>query len=97
MWFASRLHVQKARILSADPAIAEHHLEKALTSAREQQSKWFELQAAIELARLWRDNGRVHDAGALLAPVYSWFTEGFDTPDLIEAQSLLNDLSATEA
>jgi predicted ATPase len=88
--------MQRARILSADPAIAEHHLKKALTSAREQQSKWFELQAAVELARLWRDHGRVRDAGALLRPTYSWFTEGFDTPNLIEAQSLLNELAATE-
>lgn len=72
-------------------------MKDAFTSARQQQSKWFELQAAVELARLWRNHDRRDNAYALLAPIYAWFTEGFDTPDLIEAQSLLNDLSATEA
>ena len=52
----------------------------------------FELRASMSLARLWRDQGKIADAQALLAPIYGWFTEGFDTPDLIEAKALLQEL-----
>jgi predicted ATPase len=61
--------------------------------AREQQAKSWELRAAMSMARLWRDQGKRDDARALLAPVYDWFTEGFDTLDLKEAKVLLEELA----
>ena len=73
---------------------AEFHYERALSVARAQKAKSWELRAAIGLARLWRDNGRERQAHELLAPAYGWFTEGFDTRDLREAKTLLNELAA---
>jgi predicted ATPase len=67
--------------------------ERALTVARVQQAKSWELRAAMSLARLWRDQGKVQQARALLAPVYEWFTEGFDTRDLKDAKALLEELA----
>jgi predicted ATPase len=61
--------------------------------AREQQAKSWELRAAMSMSRLWRDQGKSHQARELLAPVYGWFTEGFDTRDLKEAKALLDKLS----
>ena len=69
-------------------------LERALAVARQQQAKSWELRVAMSLARLWRDQGKVQQARDLLAPVYSWFTEGFDTRDLKEAKALLEELAA---
>jgi L-alanine-DL-glutamate epimerase-like enolase superfamily enzyme len=69
-------------------------LERALTVARQQQAKSWELRAAMSLARLWRDQGKPQQARELLAPVYGWFTEGFDTRDLKEGKTLLQELSA---
>jgi predicted ATPase len=60
--------------------------------ARQQQAKSFELRAATSMARLWRDQGKQDEARDLLAPIYSWFTESFDTPDLKEATALLDEL-----
>ena len=77
-----------------DTQQAEKHFEHALSVAREQQMKSFELRAAMSLARLWRDQGKVQQARELLAPVYGWFTEGFDTRDLREAKALLEELAA---
>ena len=77
-----------------DAAKAEAYLERALTVARRQQAKSWELRAAKSLARLWRDQGKVQQARELLAPVYGWFTEGFDTRDLKEAKALLDELHA---
>ena len=68
-------------------------LEEALRIARRQQAKAYELRAAMSLARLWGEQGRRADARALLAPVYGWFTEGFDTVDLKEARGLLDELT----
>jgi class 3 adenylate cyclase/predicted ATPase len=65
---------------------------EALAVARRQQARSLELRAATSLGRLWRDQGRVEEARDLLAPVYDWFTEGFDTPDLKEAKALLEEL-----
>jgi predicted ATPase len=65
----------------------------ALSIAEEQEAKLWELRAAVSLARLRRDQGRRAEARDLLAPVYGWFTEGFDTPDLKEAKALLNELT----
>jgi class 3 adenylate cyclase/predicted ATPase len=77
-----------------DAAKAEAHFERALAVARAQQAKSWELRAATSLARLWRDQGKRQEARDLLAPVYGWFTEGFDTLDLKEARALLDDLAS---
>ncbi len=63
-------------------------------TSQQQQAKSWELRAAMSLARLWRDQGKVRQAGELLGPVYGWFTEGFDTRDLKEAKALLEELVA---
>ena len=80
--------------LMADVLKAETHFDRALAVARQQQAKSWELRAAMSLARLWRDQGKVQQARELLAPVYRWFTEGFDTRDLKEAKALLEELAA---
>jgi predicted ATPase len=77
-----------------DAAKAEGYFKRALSVARQQQAKSWELRAAMSLARLWRDQGKVPQARELLAPVYGWFTEGFDTRDLKEAKALLEELAA---
>jgi predicted ATPase len=68
-------------------------LNDAIRSARRQQAKSYELRAAMSIARLWRDQGKGDEARELLAPVYGWFTEGFDTLDLKEAKALLKALA----
>jgi predicted ATPase len=78
----------------ADAAQAEAYFNRALTVAREQQAKSWELRAAMSMARLWRDQGKRQQAHDLLAPVYGWFTEGFDTLDLKEAKALLGTLTS---
>jgi predicted ATPase len=75
-----------------DAAKAEQYFERTLSLARQQQAKSWELRAAISLASLWRDQGKVRQAHELLAPVYGWFIEGFDTLDLKEAKRLLAEL-----
>jgi predicted ATPase len=77
-----------------DTAKAEAYFERALTIARAQQAKSWELRATMSMARLWRDQGNRQQAHDLLAPVYGWFTEGFDTLDLKEAKALLEQLKA---
>ena len=77
-----------------DAAKAEGYFERALAVARAQQAKSWELRAAMSMARLWRDQGKRDEARDLLAPVYGWFTEGFDTLDLKEAKGLLDELVA---
>jgi predicted ATPase len=77
-----------------DAAKAEAYFERALTVARQQQAKSWELRAAMSMARLWRDQGKREVARELLAPVYGWFTEGVDTRDLKEAKALLDELAA---
>jgi len=77
-----------------DVAKAEAHFERALTVARAQQAKSWELRAAMSMAGLWRDEGKVQQARELLASVYGWFTEGFSTRDLKEAKALLDALAA---
>jgi len=72
---------------------AQSYFERALTAARKQQAKSWELRAAMSLARLWRSQGKPQQARELLAPVYGWFTEGFDTRDLKEAKALLDELA----
>jgi predicted ATPase len=77
-----------------DLAKAEAYFQEALVVARAQQAKSWELRAAMSLARLWRDQGKSQQAHELLAQVYDWFTEGFDTRDLKEAKALLDQLTA---
>jgi predicted ATPase len=77
-----------------DTAKAQAYLDRALGVARQQQAKSWELRAAMSLARLWRDQGKTQQAHELLAPVYGWFTEGFDTLDLKEAKALLEEKHA---
>jgi class 3 adenylate cyclase/tetratricopeptide (TPR) repeat protein len=81
-------------LMSPDAAKAGAYLERAFAVARQQQAKSWELRAAMSLARLWRDQGKVSEARELLAPVYGWFTEGFETRDLKEAKGLLEELAA---
>ncbi len=75
-----------------DRAKAEEYFESARSIAREREAKILELRAAVSHARLWRDQGRLQQARELLAPVYGWFTEGFDTRDLKDAKALLAEL-----
>jgi class 3 adenylate cyclase/predicted ATPase/tRNA A37 threonylcarbamoyladenosine biosynthesis protein TsaE len=77
----------------ADAGKAEAYLEHAIAIAHEQQARSWELRASTSLARLWRDQGKRTEARDLLAPIYGWFTEGFDTPDLREAKALLDMLA----
>jgi predicted ATPase len=73
--------------------MAEACFQQALAVARQQQTKSLELRAAASLARLLQQQGKRAEARALLTPIYGWFTEGFDTPDLQEARALLDELA----
>ena len=96
-WYEAELHRQKGDWIAAhrpaDTAEAEGYLKRALQIARAQGAKLWELRAATSLGRLWRDQGKRHEARELLAPVYGWFTEGFNTRDLKDAKTLLDELS----
>jgi predicted ATPase len=74
--------------------LAHEEYKTSIDVARQQGGKFWELRPAISLARLWRDQGKREEARELLAPVYGWFTEGFDTLDLKEAKALLDELAA---
>ena len=76
-----------------DVRVAEAALDAALADARRRSSRLFELRAACDLARLWADRGERRNAHDLLAPVYGWFTEGFNTTDLKDAKRLLGELA----
>ena len=95
-WFEAEINRIAGEIALKPPepdvARAQAHFERALEIARTQQARSWELRAAMSLARLWRGQGRRADAHDLLAPVYGWFTEGFDTLDLKEAKALLDEL-----
>ena len=93
-WFEAELHRHKGRLLlrRGHAKAAEDLYRKALGIAAEQEAKLWELRAAVSLARLRRDQGGRAEARNLLAPVYGWFTEGFDTADLKEAKALLESL-----
>jgi predicted ATPase len=95
-WFAAELNRHKGQLLlrQGQSEAGEELYHKALGIAREQEAKLWELRAAASLARLRRDQGRRAEARDLLAPVYGWFTEGFATPDLLEAKALLDELRA---
>jgi class 3 adenylate cyclase/predicted ATPase len=88
-----RLRARASLALDArDARGAEAALDAALAAARHQSSRLFELRAACDLARLWADRGERRNAHDLLAPVYGWFTEGFNTPDLKDAKALLDTI-----
>ena len=93
----AELHRLKGELLllrSADQhAAAEACFHQALDVARRQQTKSFELRAALSLSRLWQQQGKRQEAHDLLAPIYHWFTEGFDTADLQETRALLEALA----
>jgi predicted ATPase len=93
-WFAAEAHRLRGQILLKmnDRAAAEDSFGRALDVARRQSAKFWELRAATSLARLWCEQGKSGEARQLLAPVYGWFTEGFDTEVLKEAKSLLSEL-----
>jgi class 3 adenylate cyclase/predicted ATPase len=95
-WFAAELNRHKGQLLlrQGHTEAAEQLYRKALSIAEEQGAKLWELRAAASLARLRRDQGHRAEARDLLAPVYDWFTEGFDTPDLTETKALLDELNA---
>jgi predicted ATPase len=97
-WFEAHVHRIAGEVALKSPkpdaAKAEVCFERALAVARAQQAKSWELRAAMSMARLWRDQGKRQQARELLAPVYGWFTEGFDTLDLKEAKALLDELHA---
>jgi predicted ATPase len=87
--FKGELHLLEPK---PDVERAEASFQRALDMARRQQAKSWELRAATSLARLWREQGGRAEARDLLAPIYGWFSEGFDTADLKEAKALLDEL-----
>jgi predicted ATPase len=97
-WCETNVHRMAGEIAlmspSRDAVKAEAHFDHALAIARAQRAKSWELRAAMSMARLWRDQGKRQQAHDLLAPVYGWFTEGFDTLDLKDAKALLEQLRA---
>jgi predicted ATPase len=91
------LRLKGELLVAFDPgakADAEVAFCQAIDIAQRQSSKSWELRAAMSMARLWRDQGKWEEARELLAPIYGWFTEGFDTRDLKEAKALLDELAA---
>jgi predicted ATPase len=96
-WSEAELHRVRGELLLSlaepDAHEAEACFQRAIAVAREQNAKMWELRAATSLARLWRDQGQRREAHDLLAPVYGWFTEGFDTADLKNAKALLDELA----
>jgi predicted ATPase len=79
-------------LLHGQETEAEAALLRAIEVATAQQARSFELRASIALVRLWQRQGKAAEARQLLAPIYDWFTEGFDTPDLKDARALLDEL-----
>jgi predicted ATPase len=94
-WFEVEIHRTAGELAlispNRDAVKAQAYFKRALDVARQQQAKSWELRAAMSLARLWRDQGKVQQARELLTPVYGWFTEGFDTCDLKDAKALLEE------
>jgi predicted ATPase len=97
-WYEAEINRIKGEIALKLPQLgssqAGAYFERALTVARAQQAKSWELRAAMSMARLWHDQGMREKARALLAPIYGWFTEGFDTLDLKQAKVLLDVLAS---
>jgi len=96
-WYEAEVYRVAGEIALKSPereTKAQAYFERALAIARAQQAKSWELRASMSLARLWRDQRKRDEARDLLAPVYGWFTEGFDTLDLKEAKVLLHALAS---
>jgi predicted ATPase len=93
-WAEAEMHRLRGTLLLSisDHAEAENSYRQALSVAQRQRAKFWELRAAMSMARLWRDQGKREEARELLAPVFAWFTEGFDTPVLQDAKALLDQL-----
>jgi predicted ATPase len=98
-WIEAEIHRLRGTLLLSmhDQTAAEDSYRHALTVARRQSAKFWELRVALDLARLWCDQGQCNEARNLLAPVYGWFTEGFDTPVLKEAKAMLDELRQSSA
>ena len=100
-WWEAEVHRLRGGLLlrqtGTSQAEAEACFQQALDVARRQEAKSLELRAAMSLSRLWQQQGKQAEARALLAPVYGWFTEGFDTADLQEAKALLEALVEGQA
>lgn len=94
-WIEAEIHRLRGTLLLSmhEHAAAENSYGRALEVAQRQGARFWELRAAVELARLWRDQGKRTEARDLLSPVHGWFTEGFDTRDLKDAKALLLDLA----
>jgi predicted ATPase len=96
-----KVQVSDSTVQAPDPqhvipklqAEAEAYFQKARDIARQQQAKSWELRASTSLARLWQQQGKQREAHQMLAEIYGWFTEGFDTKDLQEAKALLDELA----
>jgi predicted ATPase len=95
-WAEAELYRVRGELLRGghDPAAAERCFRQAIDIAQQQSAKFWELRAAISLARLWREQGNREAARDLLAPTYGWFAEGFDAPVLKEAKALLDELAS---
>ena len=95
-WFETEVNRVAGEVVlkSLETVRAEAYFHRALEVARQQRAKSWELRAAMSIARLWRSQGKPQQARELLAPIYGWFTEGFDTLDLKEAKALLEQLKA---
>ena len=94
-WAEAEIHRLRGTLLLSmnEHAAAATSYRRALEVAQRQGARFWELRAALSLARLWRDQGKRTEARDLLSPIYDWFTEGFDTQDLKEAKALLVDLA----
>ena len=96
-WWQAELHRLQGELLLTHRANSQTRacscFERALDISRQQKARSLELRAAMSLARLWRDQGRRAAAHDVLAPIYGWFTEGFDTADLKDAKALLDEVA----
>jgi predicted ATPase len=96
-WWEARIHQARGQVLlccgSGNREAAAESLQTAIHIARAQAARSVELRTSMSLARLWAEQGKRTEAHDLLAPVYGWFTEGFDTPDLKDARALLGALA----
>ena len=93
---AELLHRVPGDLMNAtgDRSGAERHYRQAIAVAERQSAKLFQLRASVSLARLWGGQGKRAEARDLLGPIYNWFTEGFDAPDLKDAKALLDELTS---
>ena len=98
-FFEAELHRLRGKMLLelGEESEAEAALRRALTIARQQQARWWELRAATTLAKHWHEEGKYVEACFLLQPIYNWFVEGFDTPDLKTAKALVDKLGDPSA